>query len=73
MKAIAPPALSRAVMDRVVPPTLIPPAARPTPSRQAAALFLYIRSHWLRMPPLLLAAHLARKSLRRAREARQPG
>jgi len=26
---------------------------------------LYIRSHWLRMPPLPLAMHIARKSLRR--------
>ena len=73
LKAMAPPALARAIMDRVAPPTLIPPAARPTFSRQSAALFLYVRSHWLRMPPLLLAAHLTRKSLRRRREARQAG
>ena len=26
---------------------------------------LYIRAHWLRMPPLLLAQHLAVKALRR--------
>jgi len=26
---------------------------------------LYARSHWLRMPPLLLASHLSRKALRR--------
>ena len=32
----------------------------------AAALALYIRSHWLRMPPLLLARHLLRKSVRRS-------
>jgi hypothetical protein len=30
-----------------------------------AALALYVRSHWLRMPPLMLAQHLLKKSLRR--------
>jgi hypothetical protein len=30
-----------------------------------ARTFLYIRSHWLRMPPLLLAQHLIRKGSRR--------
>jgi hypothetical protein len=33
----------------------------------AAALALYVRSHWLRMPPGLLVRHLARKGLRRTR------
>jgi len=27
---------------------------------------LYLRSHWLRMPPGLLSAHLLRKALRRS-------
>jgi hypothetical protein len=71
IRAIAPLAPAQAIMDRLVPSTLIPPPGQPSVSRQAAALLLFIRSHWLRMPPLLLAAHLARKSLRRAREARQ--
>ncbi|MES1255866.1 MAG: nucleotidyltransferase family protein [Acidobacteriota bacterium] len=31
----------------------------------AAAFALYVRSHWLRMPPSLLFPHLLRKSLRR--------
>ncbi len=30
---------------------------------------LYIRGHWLRMPPLMLAQHLARKALRRKEQA----
>jgi hypothetical protein len=30
----------------------------------ASALALYIRSHWLRMPPLMVARHLLRKRLR---------
>jgi hypothetical protein len=29
---------------------------------------LYVRSHWLRMPPLLLIQHLTRKALRRVIE-----
>lgn len=31
-------------------------------STAAARAFLYVRSHWLRMPPLLLSRHLARKA-----------
>ena len=31
----------------------------------SARWMLYVRSHWLRMPPLLLAQHLGRKALRR--------
>ena len=59
--------LARAVMDRAVPPVLLPPTPGQGRLRRPAAFFLYIRSHWLRMPPLLLASHLARKSLRRVR------
>ena len=33
----------------------------------AARLALYVRGHWLRMPPRLLVPHLARKALRRVR------
>ena len=46
------PALVRAVLD----------GGPPAP---AAAFALYSRSHWLRMPPRLLFAHLARKAWRR--------
>lgn len=37
------------------------------PMTEAALLALYVRAHWLRMPPMLLARHLARKSWRRIR------
>ena len=37
------------------------------PMTDPALLALYVRAHWLRMPPLLLARHLARKSWRRIR------
>jgi hypothetical protein len=33
-----------------------------------AAGALYVRAHWLRMPPAMLAGHLARKGMRRARD-----
>lgn len=59
------------LMDRLVPRALFPqhPDA---PSRlvTAARLWLYLRSLWIRMPPLLLARHLAYKFyLRRLRRA----
>jgi hypothetical protein len=62
---MAPHALPLAAMDLLVPPTLMPPQHRRGIGRRAASLALYMRSHWLRMPPLLLAAHLARKAIRR--------
>ena len=33
---------------------------------------LYIRAHWLRMPPLLLAYHLAHKAILPARQETHP-
>ena len=54
-----PPAPVQQVMDWLVDRTLLGQGS------SAAAYALYIRSHWLRMPPLLLTRHLLRKSLRR--------
>ena len=53
----------RAAMDPLVWRALVPdlPEDR-SPWWQAARLCLYIRSHWLRMPPLPLALHLLRKA-----------
>jgi hypothetical protein len=34
----------------------------PSLATGSARFLLYVRSHWLRMPPLLLARHLARKA-----------
>lgn len=43
------------------------------PRWTGAALFmLYVRAHWMRMPPLLLTRHLAVKAWKRARCAREP-
>jgi hypothetical protein len=46
---------------------LFTPSAKGTASAFARWL-LYVRSHWLRMPPLMLARHLAIKGMRRIRE-----
>jgi hypothetical protein len=73
LERLAPSATARMGMDCVIPQTLIPPEGGPGVSSQGAALFLYMRSHWLRMPPPLLAAHLARKTFKRMREIRQTG
>lgn len=43
------------------------------PRWTAAALFLlYVRAHWMRMPPLLLARHLSIKAYKRARPESEP-
>lgn len=64
-RAFAPNALVGALMRRLVVAVLTPRWPRRRPAHLAAWL-LYLRSHWLRMPPTLLAAHLGRKLLRRA-------
>ena len=62
----APPAPALAAMDALAPRALLPdhPDA-PRRGTGLALLLLYVRSHWLRMPPPLLAAHLGRKALAR--------
>ena len=67
-KKAAPPPPVRALMDRLVPLALFP--EHPDfPRRRAARarLLVYVRSHWLRMPPLLLARHLGYKAWLRVR------
>jgi hypothetical protein len=59
-----PPTLLRGLMDALFLRTL-----QPNPASDGLASLargsLYVRAHWLRMPPLLLAQHLAVKALRR--------
>ena len=51
------------VMDALWTRGLAPQHATSAPRHTAPALFaLYVRAHWLRMPPLLLARHLATKA-----------
>ncbi len=53
------PSLSTAVMDALVHSRLTHATTGPHPAPVRMATFLlYLRSHWLRMPPLLLAKHL---------------
>ena len=58
--------LLRVIMVRLMANVLIP--THPDQSNRVAALagwLLYLRSHWLRMPPLMLARHLWIKSRRK--------
>jgi hypothetical protein len=56
--------LALALMDRLVPAALIP-SDPDRPSGGFERWLLYVRSHWLRMPPHLLASHLATKAVKR--------
>ena len=62
----SPPAAYVAIMDRLVSRALLPVGGQHgSLGEEASRMLLYVRSHWLRMPPGLLAAHLARKAMRR--------
>ena len=60
MRGWKPAAAVDRLMDLLVDRTLVGSSGS-----SAAAYALYVRSHWLRMPPQLLARHLMRKSVRR--------
>ena len=62
--AFAPPMPILGVMDRLVTRTLVPREMQ-GPKDHAAAMLLYMRSHWLRMPPGLLMPHLTRQAVAR--------
>lgn len=65
-RRLGPPTPIVRIMDALVPRCLVPPSpASGYSGRGFAGLLLYMRSHWLRMPPYLLAAHLGRKALMR--------
>jgi hypothetical protein len=59
-----PPAPLSVLMDNIWMRVLRSPHASAAPALQGVALWaLFVRGHWLRMPPLLLARHLAVKAL----------
>jgi len=59
-----------ALMDRLVSRSLLPLYGRhATVGEETARTLLYVRSHWLRMPPGQLALHLMKKSMRRWSES----
>lgn len=62
----APNPIGRALMDAAVTRVLATHYAD-RPTAPIAAWLLYVRSHWLRMPPRLLFPHLARKAWVRIR------
>ena len=63
----------RALMGALVPQALLPPDPdrRPSATSRFARDLLFIRSHWLRMPPALLARHLAVKGFGRLKPTRR--
>ncbi len=62
-RTFAPPAPVRLVMDRLVDRALVPSYLfEPRTGEHLAGTLLYLRSHWLKMPPLMLARHLATKA-----------
>jgi len=64
----------RWLMDRLVARAIAPTLPSDVGmGKSLACWLLYVRSHWLRMPPRLLAAHLLRKTFRRwYEEAEKP-
>jgi hypothetical protein len=62
----------RILMDRLVPLALLPDHPD-RPRRQAvfARWLIYMRAHWMRMPPGLLASHLGYKAWLRVRRIRR--
>lgn len=70
-RAGAPPSPVVALTDRLMPLALFPPHPdRPDRAAALARTLLHVRSHWIRMPPPMLARHLARKFMVRRRAAR---
>lgn len=68
-----PSAATVSVMDALTSRALMPDGWEPQPlAKQWARWLLYIRSHWLRMPPILLVRHLAIKAWMRARPEASP-
>lgn len=70
MRGARPNTVVRSLMDWLVPDALLPhgPDALPALRTRMRRRVLFLRSHWLRMPPWLLAWHSANKSARRLSE-----
>lgn len=68
----APPRPLLALMDRLIPLALLPEHPdRPRGRATLARWLIYIRAHWLRMPPGLLTRHLSHKAWLRLRGVRK--
>lgn len=64
-----PPAPLQWAMDGLFLAALLSPTVEGRLGTRFASLTLYVRSHWRRMPPALLAGHLLRKAVARRSEA----
>lgn len=74
LKSDAPSASALRLMDWAAPKALMPRHPdRKNRAASVAALLLFIRSHWLKMPPGLLFRHLVRKGGKRAGIGRRGG
>ena len=63
-KQHGPGAITLLLMDTLVIRALLPSdASRHSPATALARWLLYLRSHWLRMPPVMLAKHLFHKGV----------
>ena len=68
LNLMAPGRLTLALMDWLAVEALVPDNIfYPRRGRSLACFIMYLRSHWLRMPPLMLARHLATKAFKRWR------
>ncbi|MCF7977809.1 MAG: nucleotidyltransferase family protein [Chromatiaceae bacterium] len=73
VQSAAPSWLVQRAMGWLVPRAILPTHPdRYDPIAALARWALYLRAHWLRMPPGLLFQHLARKTWRRVQRALQP-
>lgn len=68
----APRLIGDALMKAWVPRLLTPHYPRPRPPTIPATM-LYLRSHWLKMPPALLTKHLLTKALMRSQPTKSGG
>ena len=64
----APSGLVLHLMDNLIEAVMIPEHPDFPRHRRVAQWLLYVRSHWLRMPPLMLLKHLVRKKVMRWRQ-----
>lgn len=66
LAAMSPSLLTRGLMDWLAVEALVPDTIfHPRRGRALPCFLMYLRSHWLRMPPLMLARHLATKAFKR--------
>ncbi len=73
LQAHAPNIITRKIMDTLVPLALQPAVpGKSLPLRAFALLLLRMRSHWLKMPAILLARHLTTKAIYRWRKRAKP-